>query len=475
VKRAIKAHRGDFAAIVALLVLSLLVAGYILENERFQIPFVNSTPFTIYADFPSAKAVTPGQGQSVRISGVQIGLISGIQLKQGYARVGMAIQPKYRHVIHTDWTALLRPRTGLDDMFVELSPPIGGGSAPVVRPGYTFPLERTLPVVDLDQIERELDGDTRNYLSMLINGAGQGLAHNGGAELAQVLDRFEPTHQDLARLNGAVAVRGRQLQQLVDSLARLNTALADKQTQLASLVQASDRVFTAFSSQDANVRRAIALLPGTLRQTTQTLADVQAFSRQLGPAATNLLPAATALPAANAALRRLAVPSAPILRNQIRPFVLAARPVVRNLRPAAVRLARAAPSLRGTFKVLNDLGNMLGYNPGNQIHGYLWWLAWADHDARTLFSNQDANGDLRNLFLQLSCASLAQIVNASPAAEVLLNLTPILTSTGACPTQAAADAADYRAYRHGKLSGLVAHTAATLGAKVPFLPKLPTK
>jgi phospholipid/cholesterol/gamma-HCH transport system substrate-binding protein len=473
-RRAIKAHLRDFLAIVVLLVLSLVVAAYVLEQERLRIPLLQAAPFTIYADFSDAKAVAPGQGQAVRISGVQVGQISGVQQRDGYARVAMAIDPRYRRVIHTNWTALLRPRTPLDDMFIELSPPIDGGRAPLVRPGFTFPLASTLPFVDLDLIERQLDGDTRNYLDLLINGAGPGLADRGGSELAQILERFKPTHQDLARVSSALAHRSEDLRQLVNSLARLDTALAAKQAQLVSLVQASNRVFGAFASQAADVSRAIALLPGTLRQTTRTLDDVRSFSAQLGPASIELLPAARALPSADAALTRLSVPSAPIVRDQIRPFVIAASPLVGSLRPAAIRLAQATPSLQTVFAVLNNLGNMLGYNPGNQVHGYLWWLAWADHDARTLFSNQDGDGDFRNLFLQMSCSSLAQLVNATPAAEVLLNLTPILTDAQLCPTQAAADAADYRLFEQGRLPARIAHTTAALGAKVPFLPRLPT-
>ena len=96
----------------------------------------------------------------------------------------------------------------------------------MAKPGYTIPVSNTLPDVDVDEILSSLDGDTRNYLQLLVNGAGQGLKGKGGSELAQVLERFEPTHRDLARLNKAVAVRGRDLQQLVNSLQRLNTALA---------------------------------------------------------------------------------------------------------------------------------------------------------------------------------------------------------------------------------------------------------
>src|SRR6202000_1266494 len=156
----------------------------------------------------------------------------------------------------------------------------------------------------------------------------------------------------------------------------------------------------------------------------------------LGPTAKNLLPAAKALPAANAAVTALAKPSAPIVQQQIRPFVVAARPLVRNLKPAAENLAAATPGLTKSFDVIKRLGNMLGYNPGDTEHGYLWWLAWLDHNARTLFSVQDPNGDFRPLFLQASCATLAQLANNSPLQEVVMNLTPILTSAGLCPTHA---------------------------------------
>jgi phospholipid/cholesterol/gamma-HCH transport system substrate-binding protein len=411
-KRAIKTHAGDFAAIIGLLVLSVIIAGYILNHERLRFPFIQSAPFTINAEFQTAQAVTPGQGQSVRVSGVQIGEIGSVALKNGVAVVSLAIDQKYKHLVHTNATALLRPRTGLKDMFVELDP--GTSNAPVAKPGYTIPVSNTIPDVNADEILSSLDSDTRAYLDLLVNGAGQGLKRNGGNQLAQVFERFEPTHRDLARLNGAVAVRGRALSQLINSLQRLNTAVAKKQVQIVSLIAASAKVFRAFASQGANISRAVGDLPSTLAQTTSTLREVQTFSEALRPAAINLLPAAHALPAANAAVTALAQPSAPIVQNQIRPFVIAARPLVRNLKPASVNLAKATPNLSSTFVVLNHLFNMLGYSPGGGQHGYLYWLAWLDHNARTLFSNQDANGVFRPLFLQFSCQQLGMFFNPPP-------------------------------------------------------------
>jgi phospholipid/cholesterol/gamma-HCH transport system substrate-binding protein len=458
-KRAIREHWKDFGAIVGLLVITVLIAGYILSNERLRFPWEPS-PLTINASFATAQAVTPGQGQSVRVSGVQIGLVGKVTLKDGEGVVQMNIDPKYKHLVHENWTALLRPRTGLDDMFIELSP--GQGRSPVAPSGYTIPVSNTMPVVNLDEILSSLDADSREYLDLLVNGAGQGLKNHGGDQLAQVMERFEPTHRDLARLNSAVAQRGTNLQRVVNSLRRLNDALAAKQGQIVSLVDSSEKVFRAFASEDSNVSRAVADLPGTLKQTTATLAKVQSFANILGPAAKNLLTAAAAIPAANKALTDLAVPGAPIVQNQIRPFVVASRPLVRNLKPAAqnlaepttvqtpngpVRLGAATPNLTNVFNVLNHFGNMLGYNPGDTEHGYLWWLAWLDHNARTLFSVQDANGDFRPLFLQASCATLAQIANNSPLQEVINNLTPILTDANLCPTQAAADASAYAKYK----------------------------
>jgi phospholipid/cholesterol/gamma-HCH transport system substrate-binding protein len=444
-KRAIKTHTGDFVAIIGLLLLSVVVAGYILNHERFRFPFIQSSPFTLNAEFSTGQAVTPGQGQTVRVSGVQVGEVGQVTLKNGIAIVQLQIDQKYKNLIHTDATALLRPKTGLKDMFVEVTP--GSSSAPVAKPGFTIPVSNTEPDINPDEILASLDADTREYLDLLVNGAGQGLQGNGGSELAQVFERFEPTHQDLARLSKVVAARGTNLSRLVNSLQRLNTALVRKQSQVVQLVDSSSKVFQAWASQNQNVSRAIADLPSTLSQTTQTLQKVQTFANLLGPTANNLIPAARALTPANNALKQLAVPATPIVRDQVRPFVVASRPLVRDLRPASINLAQATPDLDKSFTVLNHLFNMLGYNPGGGQHGYLWWLAWLDHNARTLFSIQDGNGDFRPLFLQASCASLAQVAQSlGPEAVAVLNLAPILSDANLCPGGAHSLASDIATY-----------------------------
>src|SRR5438270_2113578 len=325
-KRAIKNHRTDFIAICVLVVLAIVVSGYVLSHERLQLPFLDTSQFSMNAEFQTGQAVTPGQGQTIRVSGVQIGDIGAVTLKNGVAVVRMDIDQKYKHLIHTDATALLRPKTGLKDMFIELNP--GSPSAPVAKPGYTIPVTATNPDINPDEILASLDSDTRAYLDLLVNGAGQGLQGKGGSELAKVLERFLPTHRDLARLNQVVAERGAALRSLIHSLQVLNTALATKQSQIVQLVDSSSKVFHAFALANRGVSRAVADLPGTLNQTTATLQKVQRFAQIVAPATHNLIPAVEAIPAANHATEQLAGPATPVLRDQVRPFVRAANPFV---------------------------------------------------------------------------------------------------------------------------------------------------
>ena len=490
-KRAIQTHTVDFVAILVLLVLAVVVTGYVLSHERLQLPFIGNSQYHLNMEFSTGQAVTPGQGQTVRVSGVQIGDIGSVTLKNGVAIVQMDIDTKYRHAIHTDATGLLRPKTGLKDMFIELNP--GTQAAPIAPEGYTFPVSASNPDINPDEILASLDADTRQYLDLLVNGAGQGLKGQGGSELGKLLERFLPTHQSLAALNQVVAERGSNLRELIHSLQVLNSAMAVKRIQIVQLIDAASKVFHAFANANQGVSQAVAELPATLQQTTATLMKVKTFADLLTPATRNLAevtfhfpgttccraPAIQEITGANNATIALAKPAAPILQHEIRPFVVAARPLIRNLKPASTKLAAATPSLSNVFNVLNHLFNILGYSPGGSQHGYLWWLAWGDHNARSVFSVQDANGDYRQLFLQASCASLAQIAQGIPGSEAVLALTGILTSANLCPTQAAANTAAFRAWRAGPGAHVKLTGSGTLASPSDishlFYPKLPTK
>ena len=436
-RRAIVKHARDFVAILALAVVAAGVGAYVLAHQRLRFPW-EGRPFQLRAELSTAQAVTPGQGQTVRVSGVRVGDISKVDLHDGRAFVTMDLDPSYKDLVHTDATALLRPKTGLKDMFIELDP--GTSRAPLAKAGWTLPVSNTLPDVNPDEILASLDGDTRDYLRLLLQGAGGGLKGRGD-DLREVFRRFEPTHRDLAAVNLEVAKRHRNLSRLVHSLEQLNGELAGKSDELAQLVDSSSAVFRAFASENGNVSRAVANLPGALRQTTQTLGKVEGFARVLGPAAEHLRPAFRALDRANGSLTPFAREATPIVAGQIRPFVRDARPVVRSLQPASQNLAAATPDLTRTFTVLNHLLNMVGYNqngredPGkaDRDEGYLFWIAWLQHNAAALFSSSDANGPLRPVTIGAKCTTLKQTGDANPPLGLLFQ--PALLDPKLCGGQ----------------------------------------
>jgi len=155
VKRAIRIHRRDFAAIIALLLGAIAVTGYIFAHQP-SFTFLHSY-YSVKAEFASAAAVTAGQGQTVDIAGVQVGQVGGVTLHNGRAVVTMNMFKQYAP-IYRNATVLLRPRTPLKDMYLELDP--GTKSAGAIPAGGTLAAGATNPDVDFSQILSSLDTDT---------------------------------------------------------------------------------------------------------------------------------------------------------------------------------------------------------------------------------------------------------------------------------------------------------------------------
>jgi phospholipid/cholesterol/gamma-HCH transport system substrate-binding protein len=435
---AIRKRAGDFAAVVVLVVIAVGVGGYILSNQRLRFPFVEEKPFQLQAAFSTAQAVTPGQGQTVRVAGVRIGDISRVKLRNGQAIVTMDLDPEYDNLVHTDASALLRPKTGLKDMFIELDP--GSSSTPLAKEGWTLPVRNTLPDVNPDEVYSALDADTRDYLKLLVNGGGRGLKGRG-RDLQEVFARFEPTNRDIARVTSQVEKRKANLRRLINSLQRLNTELASRDDDLSELVSASATVFRAFASENENISEAVRRFPSALRQTTSTLGRVQTFAEVLGPTADKLRPAVRSLNSANAAVQPFAREAAPILRKEIRPFVRGARPLVRDLKTPGKQLADAAPDLTRSFVVLNKLFDLFAFNPNGREgpeqagreEGYLFWIAWVTHQTNFVFSSADAHGSYRPVFLGGPCGILQGLLAEDPTGIFSnMNLGAILGAGGAC-------------------------------------------
>lgn len=444
-RTAIRKHLGDFVALTMLFAVALAAAGYMLAHQRLRFPFIQDQPMELKADFTTAQAVIPGQGQTVRVAGVKIGDIGGVSLKDGRAIVTLDIDTKYKRLIHQDATALLRPKTGLKDMFIEVEP--GTDKSPVMKAGDHIPITNTAPDINPDEILSALDRDTRSYLQLLINGAGKGLRGHGN-DLRDIFKRFEPIHRDLARFTQAIAERRHNMKRLVHNYASLVDELSSKDKDLRRLVVSTNAVFKQFAAEDKNIASTVRQLPGALNQTSDTLAKVSVLANTMKPALKSLGPVFKQIDVANHQVLPFVREAAPEIKNQIRPFVRTARPYVRDLRPAAESLSTAQPDLSKAFHELNRLFNMVAYNPGgtqaltgNPItdakrdEGYSFWLAWVAHLTDSLFSTSDASGPFRRTITTIDCNTLRGAAGGT-ALEPLLGLTKIFNDPGLCGTPA---------------------------------------
>jgi phospholipid/cholesterol/gamma-HCH transport system substrate-binding protein len=441
---AIKKHFRDFIAIAVLAAIGLGTAYYILNEQRLRIPGLEDKPFTLKAEFSDAQGVMPGQGQTIRVAGMRIGDIGKVELEDGRALVTMEIDEKFRDVVHTDATALLRPRTGLKDMFIELDP--GSKSAPVMKKDELIPIENTAPDVDADEVLSALDTDTRAYLQLLINGIGEGL-EGRGTDLREVLARLGPLHRDIARVNSAFASRRKELARLIHNYGSSVTELATRDRELSTLVEAQSQALEAWASEDVNVSNAVRLLPGTLRTVQSALVKVDELGQELPGGLNALRPAVRQLHLTNLQVRPFAREATPILRDRVRPFVRAARPYVRNLRPAVKNLADASPDVREAFLQINRFFNIAAHNPNGREplpdtfeaaqqrdEGLLFWLGWLAHNTNSLFSTGDASGPFRRISATASCSTFQNLVNLEPASGGLLNLNQLLADSDLCPS-----------------------------------------
>jgi phospholipid/cholesterol/gamma-HCH transport system substrate-binding protein len=425
VKLAIQKHWLDFVAIIVLIVISAGVAAYILGHQRLTVPgwvpLVGKDFFVVKAEMSTAQAVTPGQGQTVNIAGVQVGEISKVELKDGKAVVTLRMEPRYGRV-YKDATVLLRPKTGLKDMVAELDP--GHASAGRVEEGGVIPVSQTLPDVNLDEILAALDGDTRDYLTVLLSAGAEGLRGNG-PELANALRRFEPSAKYGRKVFASLAQRRKNLKRVIHNLSLVMDELGAKDDQLSEFVENSNAVFTTLARQDANLRATLSELPSSLDETQRGLGKAKTLADELGPTLQALRPGARALGPSLRQVRPFVTKTTPVLRDEIRPFVRASRPTVKELRPAARDLAAAAPNLDRSFSVVNLLLDTLAYNPPGKEEGYLFWVAWANHIGNQLFTTQDAHGPIRRGLFITTCQDvpvLNQVEQSNPLLGVLTGL-----------------------------------------------------
>lgn len=236
--------------------------------------------------------LTLPDGARVRVDGVDVGRVTGIETHDFLAQVAMRIPTR---VLLTDkTTAELRITTPLGEGFIELDPGQGTGR---LAPGAVLPLTATATTASID--------DTLTAASLLLTGGGLGQLKTVITELnsaldtkrgdvrkllrslTTVLDSFNQRTDDIDRtlnaldgLSGTLAARRDTLLAALRDTAPAAKLLADSTHQLTELLQKLEGFARV---ADKVVRESRADLVATLREIQPVLDALISISGDVAP------------------------------------------------------------------------------------------------------------------------------------------------------------------------------------------------
>jgi phospholipid/cholesterol/gamma-HCH transport system substrate-binding protein len=256
-------------------------------------------------------------GADVRISGVNVGRVTGVGRQGSRSLVTMAIKQRYAPV-PVSTRAILRQKTLLGEAYVALSP--GSRSAPKLRDGALLPRSHVAQTQQLDQVLGAFGQPTQQDLERFLAGGAASLAGRA-ADLNSTLGNLDPA---VSELSGVVAELDQERSPLAGLLrngATVLTTLGQRAGDIQTLITAGERVFSATARRNSALATTIDRLPAFLSSLRVTLNAVGHTLALAGPSV--------------ATLRR----SAPLLRPALQDVISLSGPALVLLH-AAPRLVR---------------------------------------------------------------------------------------------------------------------------------------
>lgn len=280
----------------------IVVAVAVYFGFTKAIPFKHG--YRLNAQFMSALNIKPKS--PVRIAGVDVGKVTGIEREGSAGLVKMEIESKGLP-IHSDATVKIRPRIFLEgNWFVELQP--GSPSAKTLSSGSTLPSTQTSDPVQIDQVLDALNTDTRKNLQEFLIGYGDALTRKPSAAdnaeqdpevrevtaaeaLNKTYARAPAAERGAAVLNQAIGgTEPHDLSQLVTSIGKVTAALNVHEQQLGELIGNFNTFFKIFATQSSSLRRAVAVLPSSLHNINAGFRELNAAFPSIRAFSTDILP-----------------------------------------------------------------------------------------------------------------------------------------------------------------------------------------
>lgn len=279
----------------------------------------------------------------VRISGVTVGRVVGSGLDRDRTKVEIEIDERYAP-IPKDTRAILRQKTLLGETYVEISP--GRPGSGMVPDGGSLPDAQVAETVELDEILRSFDPETRTALKAFLRGVALATEERG-ADLNDSVGNLPAFAEDTSDLLAVLDSQERAVRRLVRDTGVVMGALGRRQGELSGLVAALDSVLRVTARRNADLAETVRILPTTLRELRPALAEVQAISREAQPLVADLRPAGRAL---EPALR-----DATALAPDLQGLFGDVNRVISVARTALPATTRTVDSAHGLFRALDPV------------------------------------------------------------------------------------------------------------------------
>lgn len=313
--------------------------------------------YRVEVQFPEATQLA--QEADVRISGVKVGRVKNKQPNETTGLTDTIIEIDARYApIPKDTRAILRQKTLLGETYVELTPGTAAGAQGMLRDGGQLPAGQVAETVELDEVLRTFDPETRRRFSVWLDQQGQAV-QGQAQEINTSLALLTPFAEETDDVLKVLRVQGDATRRLVRDTGVVFEALTERKGQFRDLISNSNRAWEAVASRDAELADTFRVFPTFLRESRITTERTTRFARETDPLVDQLRPAARELSPILIDLDRLA----PDLRGFFRdldPLVRVSRrglpateQALDNTRPL---LARLDPFLRQLTPVLDYLG-----------------------------------------------------------------------------------------------------------------------
>ena len=311
------------------------------KGYRVEVSFPSATQLAVEAD--------------VRISGVPVGTVKTLDPNKqtGLTDAVLEIDARYAP-IPADTRATLRQKTLLGETYVEFSP--GSRSAPRVADGGQLAAGQVSEAVELDEILRTLDPETRRQFSIWFDQSGQ--AALGNAEnINDALGNLTPFAEETGDVLKVLNQQSDATRRFIRDTGVVFDALTARRGQLRSLVSNSNRAWEAIASRDQELADFFRVFPTFLREGRITTERLTEFAQVTNPLVSQLRPAARQLSPLLIDLEPLS-PDLKALFSNLRPLVKASR---EGLPATEQTLDNTRPLLARLPTYFNQLTPVIGY------------------------------------------------------------------------------------------------------------------